>query len=317
MDSPIDLTGFSTPEDESIPAVEENKYTLPETGLLKIICHEETDREGKYSIEPLAPGYGVTVGNSLRRVLLSSLEGSAVAAVRIDGVTHEFTTLPGMKEDVVELILNLKTLRVKLLGNEPTSLRLEAKGPGEVRASNFSHNSQVEIVDPDHYLATLDKQGKLAFEILIERGRGYVPTERKIEENRPLGTISVDSIFTPIKKIHYEVENTRVGGMTNFDKLMLDITTDGTVSPRRAISQAAQILIEHFGIVKTIGDSELSDKPGKKVKASAKKAVTKTEVKAEKPEKKIVAKFASVKVAPVKKASVKPSAKKADKKSKK
>lgn len=235
-------------------------YALPETSLMHIQSITETDREGRFTIEPLSPGYGVTLGNALRRVLLSSLEGSAVSAVRIDGVTHEFTTVSGMKEDVVELLLNLKTLRVKLLSDEPTTLRLDAKGSGEVRAKAFEKNPNVHITEPDHYLATLDKQGKLVMEVLIEHGRGYVPTEQKRTDQLPLGTISLDSIFTPVKKVHYEVENTRVGKMTNFDKLTLDITTDGTVEPRAALAHAAQILLEHFQLVSQVSTGDVTAK---------------------------------------------------------
>lgn len=216
---------------------------------MKVQVLSETDRSASYVIEPLSPGYGVTVGNSLRRVLFSSLEGSAISAVRIEGATHEFTTLPGMVEDIVAFILNVKTLRVKLLGEEPVTLKLEAKGPGEVRASQITNHPQVQVVDPDHYLATLEKGGKLSVELLVEHGRGYVPTEQKQHDQMPLGTISIDSIYTPVKKVHYEVENTRVGGMTNFDKLVLDIATDGTVHPREALAQAARILVEHFTVI--------------------------------------------------------------------
>ena len=227
-------------------------YTLPETELMKIETQSEDERTGVYVIEPLSPGYGVTLGNSLRRVLFSSLAGSAVSSVQIDGVTHEFTTIPGMHEDVVELILNIKTLRVKLHTDESVILHLEAKGPGEVYAKDFQANASVTIADPDHYLASLDKQGKLSLDVVIERGRGYIPSELKRHEQRALGTISVDSVFTPVKKVHYEVENTRVGGMTNFDKLTIDITTDGTVHPREALRQAAQILLEHAQVITEI-----------------------------------------------------------------
>jgi len=225
---------------------------LPETELMQITAISEEERSGSYLVGPLSPGYGVTIGNSLRRVLLSSLEGSAISAVRIEGVTHEFGTLPGMNEDVVALILNLKSLRVKLLSDEPATLRLTAKGPGEVRAKQFAANAQVEIIDPEHYLASLDKAGKLEIEVLVERGRGYVSTESRQGESHPLGTINVDSIFTPIRKVHYEVDHTRVGGMTNFDNLTIDITTDGTVHPREALAQAANILLEHLSIVSAI-----------------------------------------------------------------
>jgi DNA-directed RNA polymerase subunit alpha len=240
-------------------------YTLPETELMKIVTQSEDDRTGTYIIEPLSPGYGVTLGNSLRRVLFSSLAGTAVSSVQIEGATHEFTTIPGMHEDVVELILNLKTLRIKLHTDEPVVLHLEAKGPGEIYAKDFTANASVTIVDQDHYLATLDKAGKLSLDLTVERGRGYVPTEQKRHEQRALGTISVDSIYTPVKKVHYEVENTRVGDKTNFDKLTLDITTDGTIHPREALRQAAQILLEHAQVITEL--QEVADVAPKKARA--------------------------------------------------
>ncbi len=240
-------------------------YLLPETELMNLSVVKEDHRTGVYILEPLAPGYGITLGNSLRRVLFASLEGSAISAVRIDGVTHEFTTIPGMKEDVVQMILNLKTLRVQLLDDEPTTLRLDVKGAGEITAKDFTTNANVRIVEPDHYLCTLDKAGKLSLEVVVARGRGYVPTEQRKHEQHPLGTITVDSIFTPVKKVHYEVENTRVGGMTNFDKLTLDMTTDGTIHPRTALMQAAQILVDHFTIL-TQASEPPTKKPAKKLK---------------------------------------------------
>ncbi len=263
-------------------------YTLPETELMKIQALSETDRSGSYVIEPLSPGYGVTLGNSLRRVLFSSLEGSAISAVRIEDATHEFTTLPGMVEDIVSFILNVKTLRVKLIGDEPVTLKLEAKGPGEVRASQIINHPQVQISDPEHYLGTLEKGGKLSVELLVEHGRGYVPTEQKNHEQMPLGTISIDSIFTPVKKVHYEVENTRVGGMTNFDKLTLDITTDGTLHPREALAQAAQILVEHFSVIQDLELPQAAPvkKASKKKAAAEETPTTEAETPVEKPTKK-------------------------------
>lgn len=224
---------------------------LPETELMKVTETEASANVATFVIEPLSPGYGMTVGNSLRRILLSSLEGSAVSYVRIDGVTHEFTTIKGMKEDVVDLIINLKAMRVKLTDPEATSatVKLSVKGPKAVTAADFTASSEVEFADPTQYLATLGDGGKLGIEIVIERGRGYVPAERKPSENRPLGTIAVDSIFTPIKKFHYQVDNTRVGGMTNFDKLTMELTTDGTIHPRDALAQANMMLMEHLAIL--------------------------------------------------------------------
>jgi len=224
---------------------------LPETELMKVTETAEAPNVSTFVIEPLSPGYGMTVGNSLRRILLSSLEGSAVSFVRIDGVTHEFATLKGMKEDVVDLIINLKALRVRLTDPQATTatVKLSVKGPKQVTAADFTASSDVEFADPNHYLATLGEGAKLGIEIVIERGRGYVPAERKPSEDRPLGTIAVDSIFTPIKKFHYQVDNTRVGGMTNFDKLTMELTTDGTIHPRDAFAQANMMLMEHLAIL--------------------------------------------------------------------
>ena len=245
-------------------------YILPETNLIQIKTMEKLGDSGLFVIEPLSPGYGVTLGNSLRRVLLSSLAGAAITAVKIDGVTHEFSTLPGVREDIVEVILNLKMLRFKMESAEPVTLKLAAKGPKEVKASDFSSNSACEIINQDAYVATLSKGGKLNVEVTVQKGRGYLPVEKRRDEKMPLGTIAVDSIFTPVKKIHYEVENTRVGGQTDFDKLTIDITTDGTVDPEIALKTAAGILVEHFDL---IGKAFEEAKPLKKEKKepSAKK----------------------------------------------
>jgi DNA-directed RNA polymerase subunit alpha len=225
------------------------EYILPETNLLQIKTMEKIADNGTFVIEPLSPGYGVTLANAMRRVLLSSLEGAAITSVKIEGATHEFTTVPGVKEDVVEIILNLKTLRFKLHQDEPVVLKLAVKGPKTVTAADFSANSACEIVNKDVFLATLDKTSKLEMEITVEKGRGYVPVERRGEEKMPLGTIAVDSIFTPVKKVHYEVENTRVGGMTNFDKITLEVSTDGSIDPEEALNRATGILVEHFSLI--------------------------------------------------------------------
>lgn len=231
-------------------------YLLPETALVQV---KETAREGyaaSFDIEPLAPGYGVTIANSLRRVLLASLPGAAATSVRIDGATHEFATLPGVTEDVVEIILNLKQVRMKLNTDEPVTLILDKKGSGPVTAADFKKNPDVEIMNPEQHIATLDAKGRLSLELTCEKGRGYVTTEMRRDEKLPLGTIMMDSIFTPIKKVHYQVENTRVGRMTNFDKIALDITTDGSIDPYDAVKQASQILIDHFSIMAGIVSNE-------------------------------------------------------------
>lgn len=225
-------------------------YILPETELIRIVATTPEKESGKFVIEPLSPGYGVTLGNSLRRVLLSSLEGAAVTSIRCEGVTHEFSTLKGMREDIIEFILNLKTLRVKIHGSDPVVLNLEKKGPAEIKASDFEKNPEVEMADSNHYLATLDKGGSLKCQVMIERGRGYLPVEKRTGEKRPLGTILIDAVFTPIRKVHYEVENTRVEGITNFDKLTIEITTDGTISAAKSLNIATQILQDHIGLLK-------------------------------------------------------------------
>lgn len=224
-------------------------YTLPETELIKLNYQSKDQFSGSFVIEPLLPGYGMTLGNALRRVLLSSLTGAAVTSFRIEGITHEFTTLKGVKEDMVNLMLNLKALKVQLHGDEPIIAKLNKKGPGIVKAANFQKNAQVDFPDKDYIIATLDKNANFNLEITIEKGRGYVPTARRKDEKLPLGSIAVDAIFTPIKRIHYEVENTRVGGMTNYDKLTINITTDGTIDPKNALTNAVNILLDHYNLI--------------------------------------------------------------------
>lgn len=258
-------------------------YTLQETELLKIKTLEQVDNKGIFEIEPLSPGYGVTLGNSLRRVLLSSLEGSAITSVKIDGATHQFTTLPKVKEDVVEIILNLKMIRFKMTSDEPIVLKMNIKGPKEVTAGDFADNANCQIVNKSSYIASVSKGGTLSMEITVAQGRGYVPVERRKEEKLPIGTISVDSIFTPVKKVHYEVENTRVGGMTNFDKLTMEITTDGSIDPEAALGKSARILVEHFSLVQ---DACVQEEALVKESKKTKKA-DKTKEKAEKAPKKV------------------------------
>ena len=225
-------------------------YILPDLNHLTITSELSSDgKTGKFTVEPLAPGYGVTVGNTLRRILLGSLEGSAARSVKIEGASHEFSTLKGVKEDVVDLTLNLKTLRVKLNRDEPAAIKLSAKGPGVVTAGDFKKSSSVEIIDPKHHLATLERGGKLEMEIEVAKGRGYEPVEKRTEEKLPVGTIMVDSIFTPVKKVKYDIENVRVGDVTNYNKLVLEIGTDGSISPALALKIASRIMSEHLGVI--------------------------------------------------------------------
>lgn len=212
----------------------------------KLECVEKTANYGKFIVEPLERGFGTTLGNSMRRVLLSSLPGVAATSIRIDGVLHEFSTIEGVKEDVTEIILNLKELCCKLHCQGPKKVIIDAAGEGEVKAGDMVPDSDVEIINPDLHIATLDTNGKLHMEIMLDHGRGYVAAERNKHADMPIGEIAVDSIFTPITKVNYAVDNTRVGQITDFDKLTLEIWTDGSIQPDEAASLAAKILNEHL-----------------------------------------------------------------------
>jgi DNA-directed RNA polymerase subunit alpha len=214
------------------------------------ITHEEVDENhGIFVIEPLDRGFGYTFGNSLRRVLLSSLEGAAVTSVKIEGVAHEFTTLPGVREDVMDILLNLKSLICRLHGDSPEiEVRLDKRGPGPVRASDIEAPADLEILNPDLEIANLSEKGRLELTLTIGRGRGYLPAELNRGPEHSIGTIPVDSIFSPVRRVSYEVEAARVGQRTDYDKLTLDVTTDGSLEPRDAIGQAAEILIRQLAI---------------------------------------------------------------------
>jgi DNA-directed RNA polymerase subunit alpha len=215
---------------------------------IEIVEISDDNRYGKFVLEPLERGFGTTMGNSLRRVLLSSLPGVAVTSIKVDGVLHEFSTLPGVKEDLVEIILNLKDLALKVSSDEPKIITINAQGPGRVTAGDIIVDSEVEIVNPDHHIATLNEDAKLFMELTIEKGRGYVPAERNKHSGQPIGMIPVDSIFTPINRVNFNVENTRVGQVTDYDKLTLEVWTDGTIMPDEATSLAAKILVEHLSL---------------------------------------------------------------------
>ncbi len=216
----------------------------------KIECVEmdEHGTYGRFVVEPLERGYGTTLGNSLRRVLLSSLPGASVTSVKIEGVLHEFSTIPGVLEDVTDIILSLKQLRLKMHTEEPRLLRLEVEGEGEVTASHILAPADIEILNPELHVATLDRGGRLVAEMTVERGRGYVSAEHNKKPDQPIGVIPMDAIFTPITKVNYTVEATRVGQITNYDKLDLEIWTDGSVRPDEAVSLGARILSEHLAL---------------------------------------------------------------------
>ena len=203
---------------------------------------------GKFTAEAFERGFGTTVGNALRRVLLSSLTGAAATSVRIEGVLHEFSTIPGVTEDVTTILLNIKSLRLALQGEKPKTIRLRKKGPGEAKGSDIVHDGDLTVLTPDLHIATLDKDATIDIEMVVKHGRGYVPAERNKEEGLPIGVIAVDSIFSPVKRVNFQVENARVGRMTDYDKLTLEIWTDGTITPRDALSTAAAILRDHLDI---------------------------------------------------------------------
>lgn len=210
---------------------------------------------GRFVLEPLERGFGTTLGNSLRRVLLSSLPGVAVTSIKIDGVQHEFSTVPGVKEDVTEIVLNMKGLIAKIHGDAPKTIHIEAEGECEVTAGDIKVDSEVEILDPGMHIATLGSGAKLYMEIVIDKGRGYVPSERnKAKLNNVIGAIPVDSIYTPVLKVNYTVENTRVGQITDYDKLTIEVWTDGTISAKEAVSLGAKVLTEHLNLFVDLSD---------------------------------------------------------------
>ena len=209
----------------------------------------EIDDEKKYAkfvCEPLERGYGITIGNSLRRILLSSLPGCAIKSVKIDGAQHEFTTIPNVVEDVPEIVLNLKMVRIKMDKNEEKTLRINFEGEGEVKAGDIITDGTVEILNPDLHIATVSKGGKLNMEMVADMGRGYNTAEKNKTPNQPIGVIAIDSIYSPVKKVNYSVENTRVGQMVDYDKLTIELWTDGSLQPYEALSLAAKVLTEHL-----------------------------------------------------------------------
>lgn len=213
-----------------------------------IIIDEDsrTDFYGKFVCEPLERGFGITIGNSLRRILLSSLQGSAIVSVSFDDVAHEFTTIPGVMEDVTDIILNLKEIKLKLVNVEKAVIRLSREGEGEVSAGDIESDGLVEILNPEQHIATLNKEGKLNMEMVVKKGKGYVSAEKEKSKNQPIGNIPIDAFFSPIQKVNYVVTNARVGQITDYDKLTLEVWTDGSVLPEDALAFAAKILKEQM-----------------------------------------------------------------------
>jgi len=213
-----------------------------------ISVEELKDNTAQFKVEPLERGFGYTLGNSLRRVLLSSLPGAAITSVKIERVAHEFDTIPGVKEDVIDIILNLKDLVLRLYGDEPATMRINVKGPKEVTAADIEYPAEVEIISPELHIATLNAEGKLEMEMTVESGRGYVSADRNKRPSDTIGVIPVDSIFSPIRSVTYAVENARVGQRTDFDRLVLEVRTNGSITPFEAVSIGAKIVNDHMGL---------------------------------------------------------------------
>ncbi|MCX7711251.1 MAG: DNA-directed RNA polymerase subunit alpha [Clostridia bacterium] len=222
---------------------------------IECVASSEDNTYGKFVVEPLERGYGITLGNSLRRILLSSLPGVAVNQIKIDGVLHEFSTIPGVVEHVTEIILNIKSLSLKMHGEGPKIVYIEADGEGPVTAGDIKADSDVEILNPDLHIATLNGDHRFYMEFTINKGRGYVPAEKNKQYGQPIGIIPVDSIYTPVRKVNYTVENTRVGQVTDYDKLTLEVWTNGSIKPDEAISLGAKILSEHLNLFIDLSDN--------------------------------------------------------------
>ena len=239
---------------------------LPEQ--IKVVSKD--GNKGVFEISPLTAGYGATIANPLRRVLLSSLEGAAITSVKIKGVDHEFTSMPGVLEDLIEVIQNVKKIRFKLHGDGPVKLTLQAKGDGEVKAGDIKLTSDVELINEDQHIVTLtDKKAEFSMELDVEKGVGYVPVEQRQKEKLAIGVISVDAIFSPVKLVNFKVENTRVGQKIDYNKITMEVETDGSIQPEEAMKKAAGILVDHFKLISEIAVPE--DRPKAKKEKAAKK----------------------------------------------
>ena len=221
---------------------------------IECVANSDDNTYGKFIVEPLERGYGITLGNSLRRILLSSLPGAAVNSIKIDGVLHEFSTVPGVVEDVTEIILNIKSLSLKIHGEGSKVIYIDANGEGPITGGDIITDQDVEILNPDLHIATLNGDHRFYMELVISKGRGYVSAEKNKQAGQPIGVIPVDSIYTPVKKVNYTVENTRVGQITDYDKLTLEVWTDGSINPDEAISLGAKILSEHLNLFVDLSD---------------------------------------------------------------
>lgn len=233
-----------------------NENEIPKVGEEKI-----AENCSKFTIEPLYPGYGSTMGNALRRVLLSSLSGAAITFVKLDEVAHEFSAIPHIKEDMMEIIINLRQIVFKSHSKEPVTIELSAKGSKNITAADFKANSKIEILNPEQKIATLDNKATFNLEITIENGRGFQPSEEKAVDNIEIGKIAIDSVFSPVKLVNFHIDRARVGKMTNYDKIELEITTNSTISPRDALTYAGKILVEYFSFISSGKEYDFSSEP--------------------------------------------------------
>ncbi len=229
-----------------------------EKPIIECVDMSEDKSYGRFVIEPLERGYGITLGNSMRRILLSSLPGAAVTGIKIDGVLHEFSTIPGVVEDVTEIILNIKGLSIKMFGNEPKTIYIDVSDQRAITGKDIIVDSDVEILNPDHHIATTNGQQKVYIEMSIDSGRGYLSADKNKQPHQPIGYIPIDSIFTPVVKVNYAVENTRVGQSIEFDKLAIDVWTNGTIAPDEALSLGAKVLNEHLNLFIDLSDNARS-----------------------------------------------------------
>jgi DNA-directed RNA polymerase subunit alpha len=228
--------------------IQKNWQELIKPNKVDVSTNKDPNRFGTVVVEPLERGYGLTVGNALRRVLLSSLQGAAVTSIKVDGVLHEFSSIPGVREDVTDIVLNIKSLAIRMSSDTPKKLRLVAEGPMEVKAGMIETTGDIEIVNPDLVICTLGDKAKLSMELTVQNGKGYRPAAQNRTEDAPIGMIPVDSIFSPIRRISYKVEDTRVGQITDYDKLTLDVETNGTIKPEDAVAFAARILQDQLQV---------------------------------------------------------------------
>ena len=233
-----------------------NWHNLIKPKRIEIDENTHTVSYGEFSVQPLERGFGLTLGNALRRVLLSSISGAAIVSVKIDGVLHEFSTVPGVKEDVTDIILNLKGVRLKMHQEDAKFIRINASGEGAVRAGDIITDGTVEILNPDHHIATLSERAEMKVEMAVNVGRGYVPAKREREPDQPEGTINIDALYSPIQKVKYTVTNARVGRITDYDRLVLEVWTDGSLLPEDAVAYAAKVLKDHFEIFINFDEEE-------------------------------------------------------------